>query len=313
MFKTLYNQAKLLFRIDPVGPLLIKTGQESFDPTRPAMEFVRTKTLYGEVPYIPGSSLKGVVRSHAERLLRTLQVNYSCDITEKGCPPEEGDHYRNHCYACRTFGSTKIASRTRITDAYPWKVGASQEEVEEIVTKIDERIPIELRTNVKIDRRKGTAAGGGPFECEVVTGGSFYGELTIRNYQLWQIALLALVLRDINDGYQKLGAGKSRGFGWVRVSVQEFEFQQWGVLANGGGELRGIGWPQNGIVERYDLIGSDSIVTPDSVRTDPESSKAGIVDVLKPANEAERNWQELSDQFVASANWQSLCDRSKKQ
>ncbi|OYT68262.1 MAG: hypothetical protein CFK48_12135, partial [Armatimonadetes bacterium CP1_7O] len=78
MHGRLYNQLELEIAIIPQTPLLIKSGQKaSIDPALPDMQFVRTRRRLpdgevDEVVYIPGSSLRGVVRAHAERLLRTL-------------------------------------------------------------------------------------------------------------------------------------------------------------------------------------------------------------------------------------------------
>ena len=68
MHKRLLNEAILEVAIQPQGPILIKAGDKGADPTLPDMEFVRTN---GQ-PYLPGSSLKGVIRSHCERLARTV-------------------------------------------------------------------------------------------------------------------------------------------------------------------------------------------------------------------------------------------------
>jgi len=200
----------------------------------------------------------------------------------------------------------------RITDAYPWSVNASQEQIREVAAKADKIVPTELRTNLKIYRRKGTAAGGALFEAEVVTGGLFFGEFTLRNYQLWQLTLLALVLRDFNEGHQRIGAAKSRGLGRVRVMVSEFEVQQWGVLASNGKELRGIGFLGEDIIKEYDLIKSDSMVAPTSIQLDKEHTQPGIVDILKPTGDADERWRQLAEVLVQSDNWKQLCGRRKK-
>ncbi len=60
MHKRLLNEAILSIAIEPHGPILIKAGDKGADPTLPDMEFVRTNGT----PYLPGSSLKGVIRAH---------------------------------------------------------------------------------------------------------------------------------------------------------------------------------------------------------------------------------------------------------
>lgn len=171
--------------------------------------------------------------------------------------------YSEHCYACRTFGSTELAGRVRFTDAYPWQPGATANERGHGVSQVI----VEQRPGVKIDRRKGTTAGGALFELEVVTAGSFYGEIFLYNYQLWQLALLALVLRDIDGGFQRLGAMKSRGLGWVKVKIEELMIQQQGPL---GGpdhrELRGVG-AVSSIGTGYGLAEGDAVPAPAGLKS----------------------------------------------
>lgn len=281
MFRTLYNQARILYRLEPVTGLLIKSGRESFDPTRPEMEFIRTRVEVVHngrrdvhaTPFVPGSSLKGVVRSHAERILRALEIE-ACDITRKDedCrsrwKEEAGEQerkmpYKEHCYACRTFGDTELAGRVRLTDAYPWKPGAAAEERGQGV----QQVQIEQRPGVKIDRRTGTSARGALFELEVVTAGSFYGEIFLRNYQLWQLALLALVLRDMDEGFQRVGAMKSRGLGRVKVRIEELAIQQQGPLVGPDPrELRGVGAVST-IRTSYGLTEGDAVAAPDGLQS----------------------------------------------
>jgi len=85
MHGTFYNEAFLEMSLEPVTPLLIKAGGEGWaalDPTIPEMNFVRTRRADGELQvYIPGSSLRGVVRGYAERLLRSVRMDLACDPT----------------------------------------------------------------------------------------------------------------------------------------------------------------------------------------------------------------------------------------
>lgn len=317
MFRALYNRAKLVIRIEPDTPILIQSGREAFDPTRPDMEFIRTRTDFGEeAPFLPGSSIKGVMRAHAERILRSLcpgdgQLRkWACNITEKGgtCVQAGGDEphpYREHCYACRTFGLTTLASRVRITDAYPWPIGADREER----IRSAGHVRLEERPGVMIDRRKGT--GQNPRFYEVCTEGQFYAELFVQNYQLWQLALLALVLRDMNWGYQRLGASKSRGLGKVKVAVEDFEIQQFGPLAGEKVQLRGIGVLE-GLQEEYDLIPDDEMeVPPDSLHT-REGEWFGQAFEPVARERASDCWERLAQGLVASPNWQGLLQRGRR-
>ena len=72
MHRQVVNGALLDLALWPDGPLLIKAADSGADPTRPDMEFVRTHRPDGESFYLPGSSLKGALRAHCERIARTV-------------------------------------------------------------------------------------------------------------------------------------------------------------------------------------------------------------------------------------------------
>jgi len=224
MHKQLVNEASFKFVIEPDGPILVKAGESGADPTHPDMEFVRTRWPGSTKPevYLPGSSLKGVIRAQCERIVRTVGSGqpredslWSCDPlhSRDSCSRKleskrdkwSGDKlYQQSCFTCRIFGNTAIAGHVRITDAYP------QGEVR-----------IEERYGVAIDRIFGSVAVG-PFNLEVVTRGEFEASLLVRNFTLAQLGLLALALRDLKLGRVGLGFGKSRGLGRVKARFTEF-------------------------------------------------------------------------------------------
>lgn len=210
MHKQLMNEAILELAIRPTGPLLIKAGETGgLDPTHPDMEFVRTLHQV----FIPGSSLKGVLRAHAERIVRSLQAEVAegrgaCDPLKRGdsCGDrierqrlDSHEKYRQSCFICRLFGNTVVASHVRFADALP--VG---------------EVTIEERNGVAIDRVFGSVAVG-PFNYEVVTQGTFRTSISFRNFTLPQLALVGLALRDVGEGRVGVGFGKSRGLGRVAI------------------------------------------------------------------------------------------------
>jgi CRISPR-associated RAMP protein (TIGR02581 family) len=212
--KQLMNEAILELAIRPDGPLLIKAGETGgIDPTHPDMEFVRTLRQV----FIPGSSLKGVLRAHAERIVRSLQAEVAegrgaCDPLKRGesCGDrierqrlDSHEKYRHSCFICRLFGNTVVASRVRFADALP--VG---------------EVTLEERNGVAIDRVFGSVAVG-PFNYEVVTKGTFRTSISFRNFTLPQLALLGLALRDVGEGRVGVGFGKSRGLGRVTIDWEQ--------------------------------------------------------------------------------------------
>ena len=241
MFKRLFNELTLVFDLFPQeSPLLIKSGRESgADPTLLDMNFVRTAHPdTGEMTvFLPGSSLKGTLRSYCEKIARTVRdeenPRWCCnpfDGTFCGKQFDRGEwpstvRYARSCVVCRTFGHTHMGSHLTLSDAYP-----------------QDTPRLEQRDGVAIDRITGAVAAG-PFNLEVVTQGTFRATLRLRNFQLWQVGLLAVALREMGQGRVPVGFGKSKGFGRVSVNYQKLEIAYPGrfdLQANGhnfGAEL----------------------------------------------------------------------------
>ncbi|MBI2566880.1 MAG: CRISPR-associated RAMP protein [Candidatus Schekmanbacteria bacterium] len=222
--------AKLTIR--PNGPFLVKSGRATVHG--PDAAPVTTYRSGEEVLFIPGSSLKGVIRSHVERIARSIHLDSVCEpYLERAEAAADGNDrrigcshrleaarrggaaidsvtaYRTACAACRLFGSLRFIGRIRISDAYP---------------KAGEAKPVaELRDNVAIDRFTGGAASGKKFDQVVVQGGAFETEISIDNFELWQLAALDLVLADFADGILAIGSGTSRGLGAVKAEVDSLK------------------------------------------------------------------------------------------
>jgi len=226
VLKQLVSECLIDLHIIPKGPILIKSGVATI--SGPDMAFVKVWRNGREEVYLPGSSLKGVLRSHAERIARTLNRAAACDPFAKkeddmtfcgNCFEErkkqefEGKNsdkinqlvYADSCPICRLFGSTWYAGRLATTDAYA-------------VGKPPAPQP---RDGVGIDRFTGGSAPGVKFDLEVVTEGRFKTTLHLRNFELWQLGLVAFLLQDLKDGLLRIGASKSRGLGKVCGEVQE--------------------------------------------------------------------------------------------
>ena len=230
MHKRFVNHCTIELTLSPDGPILIKSGKEGADPTKPAMEFVETYHAGGRSIYLPGSSLKGAIRAHAERIVRTvgnekrklndhkhlwasnpLKLNdydYLKDYSQTH------DIYKWSSFTDQMFGSTAIASRIRIEDAYP---------VDRTQLKLEER------NGVAIDRVFGSVAVG-PFNYQVCTGGAFHTKIHLKNFTLAQLGLIGLVLRDLNDGWFGIGFAKSRGLGTVSVQFEKAIVQYPGCI-----------------------------------------------------------------------------------
>lgn len=220
MHKRFVNHCTIDINLIPDGPILIKSGRQGADPTKPDMEFVETYYQGKRSIYLPGSSLKGAIRAHAERIVRTVggekpnnnnpkipwasnplkdDYKYLKDSNKKDLPAPE--IYRKSSLTDQMFGNISIASRVRIEDAYPTEV---------------QQLKIEERNGVAIDRVFGSVAVG-PFNFQVCTSGEFKTKIHLKNFTLAQLGLISLVLRDLNEGWFGIGFAKSRGLGTVGV------------------------------------------------------------------------------------------------
>jgi CRISPR-associated protein Csm3 len=240
MHAFLYNEAIFELSLRPRTPLLIKagrSGEEALDPTLPDMSFVRMRRpgQTEEQVFIPGSSLRGVIRSHAEKLVRSVNAKSACDPTQTGggsrkacfagesnTDVEGPEAYTQSCYTCRLFGNTALAGRLRIADFYP---NAEQEPL------------LSRRYGVAIDRVTGAVAQG-PFEIEILTDAHFAGQLTVRNFTLGQLGMIAAALLDLHDGIVPMGYGKSRGLGRVSLTFDRFAVR---TLRDPKGAIQGVG------------------------------------------------------------------------
>jgi CRISPR/Cas system CSM-associated protein Csm3 (group 7 of RAMP superfamily) len=220
-------QADVILQLHPVDPVLIKSGYATLDgPDMVPVSTVRNgKTVY----FFPGSSLKGVLRSHFEKIARTLrdgsvcvpyldkkkpvpvpvvreQENFGCGYRCNDKAPK-AEHYRDHCAACRLFGSLRYGGRFSIGDAYP----------------IEGHTPRTVtRNSVGIDRFTGGTVHGLLFDLMALEGGVFETKVRISNFELWQLAGLNFLLTDLADKMISIGSGRSRGLGRVRGEVTSY-------------------------------------------------------------------------------------------
>lgn len=208
MFRYLSNEIIIEYTLETQSPLFIKSGKETeLDPNLANNVCLKVYKDGVLTPVMPGTSIKGVFRNRAERLLKG-----SCDIFNKACvnKPQETkgkkakELYQLSCPACKLFGSTVLKSRVNFSDAYPegeYKIGT--------------------RTSVGIDRLTGAAKKGALFEMEYVEWSQFKGSLKITNFFNWQVKTIMQIFKDIDEGFVLFGGLTSRGFG--RMKVNEFK------------------------------------------------------------------------------------------
>ncbi len=238
MLKKIVNEAYCTLRITTTGPLLIKSGSATI--SGPDMTPVLTFRNGQQEVFLPGSSLKGVFRSHIEKIVCSLKPHVVC-YPFSGAEEHEADRqqrqrdyrdscgamftqrakssdekrkeleertdfvYRDSCPTCRLFGSTGFIGRVAISDAY-----------------LTAKAVTERRDGVGIDRLTGGASHGAKFELEVVsTGITFETDIHLRNFEIWQLGMLFTVLQDMEDELIRIGSGRSRGLGKVTAQISD--------------------------------------------------------------------------------------------
>jgi CRISPR-associated RAMP protein (TIGR02581 family) len=286
MLKKLINECTVELRLSTVDPMLIKSGLATI--SGPDMAFVETYRKGHREPYLPGSSLKGVIRSHAERIARTLKSPSACEpfwnediqkeVRNRGSERAEtiscGERfkqreknldetinnptaYKESCPACRLFGSTYYGGRFAVSDAY-------------LVSEPDRPSHrLQQRDGVGIDRFTGGASKRAKFDLEVLTDAVFQCKLRVRNFEVWQLGWLAYVVQDFKDEMIQIGSGKSRGLGRVRGEIESVIVSY--VLGdanqlrdeNGHARLRGIG--SFAADESYGLKANDETPLPEGI------------------------------------------------
>jgi CRISPR-associated RAMP protein (TIGR02581 family) len=246
MLKKMVSEAHFTLRITTEGPLLIKSGRATV--SGPDMTPVLTFRNGRQEVFIPGSSLKGMFRSHIEKIVCSLKPHVVCypfsgnEDKEADLEQRRKDYrdscgelfnnnerakrqqgnvdnaefiYANSCPACRLFGSTSFIGRIAIDDAY-------------LVSKEIK----EQRDGIGIDRLTGGASHGAKFELEVVSAGvTFETDIHLRNFEIWQLGMLFAVIQDLQDGLIRIGSGRSRGMGKIvaTISSQQEDDQSKGL------------------------------------------------------------------------------------
>jgi len=186
-------------------PLRIGAGKTSSLGTSLDIAVLRTRLGGNYVPYIPGSSLKGMLRSFAESILRArgVEVHSPWDFNKIKEEAESG----KYCPICRIFGSTALASHTRVYDAYP-----------------EGAVFTETKISVGINR-----------EFKVACPGILFTEEYVAPYVKWKFMMdviniwicpqprdeLGELMRDLlnalKEGLIQVGARKTVGYGFIRL------------------------------------------------------------------------------------------------
>ena len=173
-------------------------------------------------PCLPGFSLRGSMRSHCERILRTMSLALACrelssngnegrracasvirDLLENGHELSPRLVLENSCEACRLFGSVYAAGRIRVGNGQLIKEGS------------DARI-LDL---VAIDRFTGGALDKAKYDLRPERKTTYEFELALRDPEEWMIGLVLLAIRDLTEGNLPIGGHTRKGFGQAEGEI----------------------------------------------------------------------------------------------
>jgi CRISPR-associated protein Csm3 len=204
------------------------------------------------IPFIPGSSLKGVVRTYVERVLRTMdemkkqyqgQRLWACDPLDKKqrcviakCCDHCEECKGNCCSDCNRCKNCMVQRATRndrldeslfVQELWqhsctacrilgsPWL--ASRVAFQDAMLTSRESLLrlTEVRDGVGIDRDLGTAKSGVKYDFETVPAGAEFGiTIVVENAEEWEVGLLLLALEAMKKSELPIGGKTTRGPGW---------------------------------------------------------------------------------------------------
>ncbi|SDL41887.1 CRISPR-associated protein, Csx7 family [Clostridium cochlearium] len=226
-----HNKYVVIGTLKAKAPIHIGAGNSDFDPLQVDNTIIRDND--GN-PYIPGSSIKGVLRSYMETLIQSIDYPdldnpnkklRACFIVNDPCLKNEfieevrrerkrrkeeenidkeiaNKIYNEMCDVCKIFGSNYFASKLKIKDC-----------------KLkDEKAYVEKRDGVVIDRETGTSLDGRKYDFEQVAAGTnfdFY--MTIDNLEKKHEELFKLIVSLLKNGELKIGGKTSVGLGTVKL------------------------------------------------------------------------------------------------
>jgi CRISPR/Cas system CSM-associated protein Csm3 (group 7 of RAMP superfamily) len=202
----------LEFTIETKSPVHIGTGNVEIDANEIYWKFSKVKNI----PVIPGSSLKGTVRSTLEALSPSC-VGGRCKSEEKHCP------------ACRIFGTTDYQSRVLFEDAL---LQGNIPQFREIISIEDRWSPRVPHPGYRKFYTYSSSIKGGNERIESIKkGAKFISSLRFFNLEDWELGLLLLSLGlSSNYGFRlKIGGGKGKGLGSIKIDgageyAQGFDF-----------------------------------------------------------------------------------------
>jgi CRISPR/Cas system CSM-associated protein Csm3 (group 7 of RAMP superfamily) len=166
-------------------------------------------------PVLPRRSVKGAVRSHAERIVRTIGGQAcNADDPKRRCKDVTSleEAKKNLCLICKVFGAPGWRSPFQTTQFLGESASPITQEM------------------LAIDRFTGGDPGGKKFNVSSFIRPKLTGDFSLDlnalnkiNAVTSAIGLLALTFRDLLQGDIRFGFGAAKGFGAVRAELSDYD------------------------------------------------------------------------------------------
>jgi CRISPR-associated protein Csm3 len=238
MFDKFTSRVIIRGSVEASTGLHVGAGNTSLDPSATDSPVIRDAA--GR-PFIPGSSLKGALRSHLEKIVLGLgrdsvracdplanpciskkdfeSIEKEAKKASKGNGQDDRAQYdalvadaidTKSCDVCKIFGSNYLAAHAMVRDLF-----------------IDPQlntVRVELRDGVGIDRDTETARQHVKYDFEVIPASTrFILEVAVENGDAESLGLLGIGLREMEQGRVSLGGKTTRGLGKVILEFDEIE------------------------------------------------------------------------------------------
>ena len=210
-FDKFRNRVLIKAQLVATTPIFIGARSDSFKPGTVNGSCV--KDVYGR-PYIPGSSLKGALRSSLSSVL-----NISDDPAEsavnKGFEKKE---HREIYETSQELADAIVAKSTDIETLFGSRVMSGKVKIADAIPD-GNHISTEVRNGVAIDRDTHTAVGGALFDTEVVPSGTtFTFTASAENLTVHEAGLFGKLMEYFAQGNITIGGRSRAGLGNVKLS-----------------------------------------------------------------------------------------------
>jgi len=172
-------------------------------------------------PYIPGSSLKGKIRSLIEWQFGVVDDGKPVSVVDKD--GNKKSNFERAKKIVKLFGNGITIKNSQIAkEIGPTRVSFADCSLANKKELLEKNALIEEKTEVTIDRFSGTVGGGGPRQMErVPAGAKFKFSITLLEFEgdeeLEAILALGMKLLELTN----LGGNGSRGYGKIEFNKIE--------------------------------------------------------------------------------------------